>query len=107
MTLENWYLRQKCIHAAEALQNPGKLWIIYAIAVVDIVNSTWEDFMPREGSDSNKWSYTMMDRRVNLFFAWNTCKNGREVILLVDERVLMSQLAIEKSLNISFFQSPN
>lgn len=67
MTLENWYLTQKCIHAAEALQNPGKLWTIYAIAVVDIVYSTWEDFMSREGSDSNKWSHTMMDRRVNLF----------------------------------------
>ena len=40
-------------------------------------------------------------------FAWNSWKNGREVILLVDERVLVTQLAIEKSLNISFFPSPN
>lgn len=40
-------------------------------------------------------------------FAWNSWKNGRGMILIVDEHVLMSQLAIEKSLNISFFPSPN
>lgn len=31
------------------------------------------------------------------YLAWNSWKNGREVILIVDEHVLMSQLAIEKS----------